>query len=326
MTNEKSPTLGVLITYYNERELLTECLESLLANTELPDEILVYDDCSQFPAADYVPDHPLIRVVRGERNRGVIYARNVLIEEAASDYLHFHDADDLFMPTWVERVRAAMGTAPDLVITLGNYRYEDGTQEPLRHMHDHLDLLRQDFKAFSVLVLLNTICVTFRRDLAQRTGGLRVDSIAGSWDFYFGAQLAHAAQSAVIVEECLFIVQERRGSLSVGEGRGLRPRIILGMVQALIKLAPLYPHLGNELAQLIAKWSSGLFNVGMREDAARGFAAARRVGQPTYAHFGQPWRTIARTLGPMTAHRLFTLYTHPALVKLRARLKGTAHL
>ncbi|MFQ3647877.1 MAG: glycosyltransferase family 2 protein [Anaerolineae bacterium] len=313
--------ISILVTYYNERELLTACLQSLLANTELPDEILVYDDCSEFPAADYVPEHPLIRTIRGERNRGVIYARNILIEEASGDYLHFHDADDLFLPTWVERVRAALGAAPDLVITLGDYRYEDGTQEPLRHMHDHLELLRRDFKAFSVLVNLNTICLTFRRDLAQRIGGLRVDGIAGAWDFYFGAQLAHAAQSAVIVEDCLFIVQKRRGSLSVDEGRGLRPRITLGFVQAFIKLAPLYPHLGNELAQRIAAESARLYNIGMWEDAVVGFAAARRIGRPSYAHLGQPWRSIARTLGPMTAHRLFNLYAHPSLVTLRGRVK-----
>jgi hypothetical protein len=316
--------ISILITYYNERELLTECLQSLLANTELPDEILVYDDCSPFPAADYVPDHPLIRILRGERNQGVIYARNVLIEEATGDYLHFHDADDLFMPTWVERVRAALATTPDLVITLGDYRYEDGTQEPLRHMHDHLDLLRRDFKAFSVLMNLNTICVAFRRDLAQRIGGVRTDGIAGSWDFYFGAQLAYAAQSAVIVEERLFLIQERRGSLSIGEGRDTRPRIVLGSVQAFIKLAPLYPHLGNELAQRIAAASSRLYTIGMHLDAAAGFAAARRIGRPSYAHLGQPWRTIARTLGPITAHRLFALYAHPALVKARARLRGAA--
>ncbi|XWX02925.1 glycosyltransferase family 2 protein [Aggregatilineales bacterium SYSU G02658] len=316
--------LGVLITYYNERDLLTECLESLLANTQLPDEILVYDDCSEFPAADYVPDHPLIRVVRGARNHGVIYARNMLLEASSCDYLHFHDADDLFMPTWVERVCAALASAPDLVITLGDYRYEDGAQELLRHMHDHFDLLEQDFKAFSVLVNLNTICLTFKRELARRIGGVNVDGIAGSWDYYFGAKLAHAAQSVVMVQESLFVVQERRGSLSIGEDRDMRPRIVLGMVQALKLLAPKYPHLADAVAQRIAELSGRLYTIGMKPDAAAGFAAALKLGRPTYEHFGQPWRTIARTLGPMTAHRLFDLYAHPSLVKLRAGLKRLA--
>ena len=50
------PTVGVLITYFGERELLRECLESLAQQTRAVDEILVYDDASSAPPAAYVPN------------------------------------------------------------------------------------------------------------------------------------------------------------------------------------------------------------------------------------------------------------------------------
>jgi glycosyltransferase involved in cell wall biosynthesis len=314
-------TISMLITYYNEREMLTECLESLLANTELPDEILVYDDGSDYPAQDYTPDHPLIRVVRGERNGGFIYARNALLERATSDYLHFHDADDWFMPTWTEAVRRAVASDPDLIITMGDVRYEDGKQEPLPGMATCLDLLCTDFKRFSVEANINFVCLTFRRQLAEKIGGVRTDGIAGSWDYYFGALLAHEAQRAEVLQERLFVVRRRRSSLSLdNQGRHL-PRIDIGRLQALMRLSALYPQWASRFADLIAKQAWTVVLPLDEKVAAEGFAFVRRLGRPTYSWIGQPWRAIARTLGPMTAYRLFRIYAHPSLVAARGRLK-----
>src|SRR5437867_4136279 len=93
-------TLGVLITYYGERDLLRECVESLLVSGEAPDEILVYDDASEWPARDYIPKGASVKVIRGAVNRGPAHGRNVLLRTSRSDYVHFHDADDLFHHDW----------------------------------------------------------------------------------------------------------------------------------------------------------------------------------------------------------------------------------
>jgi glycosyltransferase involved in cell wall biosynthesis len=317
-------TISVLITYYNEREMLTECLESLLANTELPDEILVYDDGSDYPAQDYVPDHPLIRVVRGERNGGLIYARNALLERATSDYLHFHDADDWFMPTWTEAVRRAAASGPDLIFTMGDY-LKDGRQKPL-YMAGYLDLLRENFKLFSVEIGFNSLCLTFHRRLLEKVGLLRTDSITGSSqyfypeDFYYGALLAYKSQRCTVLEESLYLYRVRSGSLST-DGQGLlRPEMRIGRMRALMELSALYPQWALRFSDLIAKqaWTVVPFN---KKVAAEGFTFAHSLGNPSYSWIGQPWRAIARTLGPMTAYRLFRIYAHPSLVAARGRLK-----
>lgn len=321
MTETSRPTLGVLITYYNERELLTECLESLLANTELPDEILVYDDHSEFPAADYVPDHPLIRVLRGERNRGVIYARNVLIEEATSDYLHFHDADDLFMPTWVERVRAALPDA-DFIVTHGYFQYEDGERELFPYLQP--EPLQADFKTYAIRHGLNSISPTFHRALAAFALNGRGDDLGGTWDYYSNALMTQHADRFCFLNEPLYAIRLRASSLSRGQDNQERPNTYLNRMKALRLLYDDLPERRPLIVDMIAAQAGRMYKRGLTAEAREGFHFVQRVGQPSYAHLGQPWRSIARTLGPMTAHRLFALYAHPALVRWRARLKGVA--
>src|SRR2546427_12916521 len=70
MSTAGRPTIGVLITYHDERELLRECLESIARQTVPPDEVLVFDDASKAPAAAYVPAGLPVRVLRTEANRG----------------------------------------------------------------------------------------------------------------------------------------------------------------------------------------------------------------------------------------------------------------
>src|SRR6185437_15089588 len=103
-------TLSVLITYYNERELLRECLQSLVAQEFPPDEVLIYDDASRHPAADYlIPGLP-VRVLRGDVNVGPSRARNELWQAARGEYVHFHDSDDWFDETWSSRLRVVLET------------------------------------------------------------------------------------------------------------------------------------------------------------------------------------------------------------------------
>src|SRR5579859_1014482 len=112
------PTLGVLITYYNERELLRECLGSLMTCRDKPEEVLIYDDASQFPAEDYIPRGLNVQVIHAEVNGGPARGRNRLLGCSRSDYIHFQDADDLFHPDWAGRVRGRIQEiSPEAVFT-----------------------------------------------------------------------------------------------------------------------------------------------------------------------------------------------------------------
>ena len=91
-------TISVLIPAYNCQATIRETLDSVLAQTRQPDEILVMDDGStdQTPAIlEFYK--PRVQVLRQE-NQGVAAARNSLLERAQGDLLAWLDSDDVWHP------------------------------------------------------------------------------------------------------------------------------------------------------------------------------------------------------------------------------------
>lgn len=107
-------SVTVVVTNYNHAGLLAEAVESALAQSVLPGGVVVVDDCStdaSSEALDRLP--PEVRVVRMERNGGVVAARNRGLEEVRTPFVVFLDSDDLLMPRFVERTLAAWRRAGD---------------------------------------------------------------------------------------------------------------------------------------------------------------------------------------------------------------------
>src|SRR5712691_7202564 len=166
-------SVGVLITYYGERDLLRECLESVAHQTRLPDEILIYDDASDAPAEEYVPPGLPVTVLRGTENRGPAYGRNRLLHASTSSFVHFHDADALFNPAWHACVRQKLeGTGADAVFTEIVAQSEDGTQSRrilgLQALGDGVDLVR-----FCINGVMLVPAGTYRREAVLAMGGYR---------------------------------------------------------------------------------------------------------------------------------------------------------
>jgi len=96
----RAPLLSVLVALYNEEEFIAPLLERVL-EAPLPDgmerEIIVVDDGSSDGSAEIVAalaaQHPEIRLVRLERNRGKGAAIRTAIEHAHGDFAIIQDAD-----------------------------------------------------------------------------------------------------------------------------------------------------------------------------------------------------------------------------------------
>jgi hypothetical protein len=98
-------TISVIIPAYNASGTIRETLDSVLAQTAPPDEILVMDDGSTDETASIVANYaPRITLIRQE-NRGVASARNTLCANARGDLVAFLDSDDLWHPRYLERQR-----------------------------------------------------------------------------------------------------------------------------------------------------------------------------------------------------------------------------
>ena len=89
-------TISVLIPVYNSGELLVKCLDSVLGQVVAPDEILIYDDCPEFPSSDLIKNYksPLLKYHLNNTNIGRTKNYKSLLDNASSDYVLILDGDD----------------------------------------------------------------------------------------------------------------------------------------------------------------------------------------------------------------------------------------
>ena len=93
----KSPLVSVVIPAYNAERFLSEAIESVLAQTYSPVELVVVDDGSMDRTAEVAAAYGEAKVITQE-NRGPSAARNRGAAIARGAFLAFHDSDDAMTP------------------------------------------------------------------------------------------------------------------------------------------------------------------------------------------------------------------------------------
>ena len=94
------PNISVVIPLHNKQAHILATIQSVLAQSLQPSEIIVVDDGSTDQSAELIqtqlatnPDYQRVRLIQ-QANGGVAKARNVGIEAANSDFVALLDADD----------------------------------------------------------------------------------------------------------------------------------------------------------------------------------------------------------------------------------------
>jgi glycosyltransferase involved in cell wall biosynthesis len=119
MTRRRS--VAAVVTYHDEKpEYLVEAIESALAQTLPPVEILVIDDGSTPPAENVV--RSLGRDVRYlyQTSSGLGAARSAGVAATTAESVAFLDADDVWPADRLERLQAALPPSPELAVAVGS--------------------------------------------------------------------------------------------------------------------------------------------------------------------------------------------------------------
>ena len=98
--------VSVIVPFYNVRNYLADCVESVLAQTLKDTELILVDDGSSDGSGDMAEafrsrNPEMIRVLHQD-NRGPASARNAGLEIARGAYVHFLDSDDRLKPPALE--------------------------------------------------------------------------------------------------------------------------------------------------------------------------------------------------------------------------------
>jgi glycosyltransferase involved in cell wall biosynthesis len=115
---------SVIVCAHNESRYLAACLHSLLAQSRLPDEILVVNNASTDSTRDVAAAFPCVRLV-DEPRKGLVVARETGRLAATGDVLVYLDADCRAPLMWLERIERRLAADPELMALSGPYRFYD---------------------------------------------------------------------------------------------------------------------------------------------------------------------------------------------------------
>jgi len=123
----KSPKFTAVVPLFNKVSAISSTLDSIFSQTYDNFELIVVNDGSTDGSAEIVANlkHRSLRLVN-QPNMGVSSARNTGIRLARAPYVAFLDADDLWMPDYLEILAKLIDDFPGAGIYATSYLLSDG--------------------------------------------------------------------------------------------------------------------------------------------------------------------------------------------------------
>jgi glycosyltransferase involved in cell wall biosynthesis len=290
------PKCSLLIPCYNAAAVLPRLWENVLAQTRPFDEVICFDDGSTDNTVEVINGLGA-RLVTGSANRGPAFARNALAREASGDWLHFHDADDLVAPRYLELALAA-GKDADVVscnadwieensralLIARRYRQEDLTRDPVR------SLLSNPMGVISAL---------YRKEAFFEVGGFD-ESLRCLEDGDLNTRLAAAGKRFAVVEDVLAVSLRHTNGASADALLCARSRLRTLKRYSLEFPAKYYQAIAAE-----AEKTAGHFlDLGVKNEAVDALQLCHVLGVRTPITNSRILRGLGLALSPLNALRL----------------------
>lgn len=170
--------VSVIIPCYNQEKYITDCLESVLAQTFDDYEAIVIDDGSIDNSVKIVEEYQKksdkIRLIKQE-NQGVVTARNNAIRQATGKYIYPLDADDIAHPEVLEKSVEAIESGKGDIISCKVMLFSDDKQQIMRlNRPTKINMIRRPCIVNSSL---------FRKSDFEKCGGYDKDFDKGLEDY-----------------------------------------------------------------------------------------------------------------------------------------------
>ncbi|MFN0088091.1 MAG: glycosyltransferase [Blastocatellia bacterium] len=240
-----SSEVSVIIPAYNAEGYLAETIESALAQTRPPFEIIVVDDGSEDRTLEVARRYaPRVRAIR-KPNGGPASARNEAMRNASGEYLAFLDSDDLWVPDKLEEQVAFLDRHGDVGLVYGQALMF--TQHGAERAFGRRIGFTED-PSFRLLLYGDFIpnsTVMIRRSCAEAVGPLneRRELIAVE-DYEYWMRIARRFPIAGISRPLAWY-RIREGNL-MGDGSDIDKSVRLS-IEALREIERLHPEIWGEL-------------------------------------------------------------------------------
>lgn len=133
---------SIAIPLYNKSYSISRCIDSVLSQSFTSFEIIIVNDGSSDDSLSIV-EYRYINEIRSglitiinQNNQGVSVARNNCINAANSEYICFLDADDEWLPNFLEKMNELIADYPDAdLYCLAHMIKNDKVEKPVKPKH-----------------------------------------------------------------------------------------------------------------------------------------------------------------------------------------------
>ena len=120
-TSTADYTVSVVIPAYNSSKFIARAIDSVMEQTHHPNEIIIVDDGSTDNTAEIIKSYGDQIYYIHQQNSGASVAHNAGIKAAASRWIAFLDADDQWLPTFLQKQLELLQRNRQLIWSTGNF-------------------------------------------------------------------------------------------------------------------------------------------------------------------------------------------------------------
>lgn len=272
-------TAALLVPAYRAARTLPRLAAAARAQTRPFSQWLCYDDASG-DETGVTAEALGFGTLAGKENRGPSWARNRLAAAAQTEWIHFHDADDLLAPEYLEQALTLAGADCDVVLCDSSWEFET-SRERLIHWTYRQNEYEADPLAFTLTRPVGVIAALIRRSAFERIGGF--DETMTCWeDADLFVRLAEAGARFRMLERTLVTSLRHDRGISRDQLHCTRCRLKFLRGYAARQPQRLAPVHAAEAEKLIANFLHHGDEAGAREALA--FCRTLGGNPPTTAH------------------------------------------
>lgn len=126
---------------YNGEQYLEEQLDSIAAQTILPDELILRDDGSTDQSVQVIerwmeahPGFPA-HLIQAQQNAGYRINFSKAMEQAKGDWIFLSDQDDAWLPDKIETMQSCAESHPEIRLLASSFVFMDKNSEPFDVIH-----------------------------------------------------------------------------------------------------------------------------------------------------------------------------------------------
>lgn len=217
-------TIGIPI--FKTVDYIDATMQSALSQTYSDIEFLVVDDCGNDGSIDkvekYQREHArglFINILHNEKNMGISYCRNLIIDEAKGKYLFFMDSDDTIEPNTIQLLINAVNLI-HAQAAFASYEIIDHVNETPNQVYRNKSMMFLGEGKLAVYAFKNTknfhvsVCNALINVDFLRQTGVRFINTQYWEDFAFIVEFLPKVNRAILLSDTTYHYHLHTGSLS----------------------------------------------------------------------------------------------------------------